>query len=81
MQRVKLDRIDRRILFELQDDGRMTNVELARRAGISTRHVRRLMSEPGFRAVWRPLAVENSRRRAREIARHLMQRYTSGPQN
>ena len=35
MQRVKLDRIDRRILADLQDDGRMTNVELARRAGIS----------------------------------------------
>lgn len=35
MQRVKLDRIDRRILRDLQDDGRMTNVELARRAGIS----------------------------------------------
>jgi len=33
--RVKLDRIDRRILHDLQDDGRMTNVELARRAGIS----------------------------------------------
>lgn len=35
MQRVKLDRIDRRILADLQADGRMTNVELARRAGIS----------------------------------------------
>lgn len=35
MQRVKLDRIDRRILRDLQDSGRMTNVELARRAGIS----------------------------------------------
>ena len=35
MQRVKLDRIDRRILADLQGDGRMTNVELARRAGIS----------------------------------------------
>ncbi len=35
MQRVKLDEIDRRILADLQDDGRMTNVELARRAGIS----------------------------------------------
>lgn len=35
MQRVKLDRIDRLILRDLQDDGRMTNVELARRAGIS----------------------------------------------
>jgi DNA-binding Lrp family transcriptional regulator len=31
----KLDPIDRKILFELQHDGRMTNVELARRVGIS----------------------------------------------
>ncbi len=41
-----LDAIDRRILAELQDDGRITNVELARRAGISApaclRRVRRL---------------------------------------
>ncbi len=41
-----LDSIDRRILAELQEDGRMTNVELARRAGISAppclRRVRRL---------------------------------------
>jgi DNA-binding Lrp family transcriptional regulator len=41
-----LDAIDRRILQELQADGRMTNVELARRAGISAppclRRVRRL---------------------------------------
>jgi len=35
MQRVKLDDIDRRILSDLQSDGRMTNVELARRVGIS----------------------------------------------
>jgi DNA-binding Lrp family transcriptional regulator len=35
MRRTKLDRIDRRILQELQADGRITNVELARRAGIS----------------------------------------------
>lgn len=35
MRRVKLDRIDRRILRDLQADGRMTNVELARNAGIS----------------------------------------------
>lgn len=33
--RIKLDEIDRRILRDLQDDGRITNVELARRAGIS----------------------------------------------
>jgi DNA-binding Lrp family transcriptional regulator len=42
----ELDAIDRRILAELQEDGRMTNVELARRAGISAppclRRVRRL---------------------------------------
>lgn len=31
----KLDPIDRQILAELQADGRMTNVELARRVGIS----------------------------------------------
>ncbi len=41
-----LDLIDRRILIELQADGRMTNVELARRADITAppclRRVRRL---------------------------------------
>jgi DNA-binding Lrp family transcriptional regulator len=46
-----LDDIDRRILLELQTDGRMTNVELARRAGISPppclRRVRRL-EEAGY---------------------------------
>ncbi len=51
MRRVKLDRIDRRILRDLQNDGRMTNVELARRAGISAppclRRVRAL-EETGF---------------------------------
>ncbi len=35
MARVKLDSIDRKILRELQDEGRVTNVELARRVGIS----------------------------------------------
>lgn len=35
MRRVKLDRIDRKILRDLQDNGRMTNVELANNAGIS----------------------------------------------
>jgi len=51
MQRVKLDRIDRRILADLQADGRMTNVDLARRAGISAppclRRVRAL-EEAGY---------------------------------
>ena len=31
----KIDAIDRKILAELQDDGRMTNVELSKRLGIS----------------------------------------------
>ncbi|MBV8121611.1 MAG: Lrp/AsnC family transcriptional regulator [Alphaproteobacteria bacterium] len=35
MRRIKLDQIDRRILQNLQAEGRITNVELARRAGIS----------------------------------------------
>ena len=49
MQRVKLDSIDRRILRDLQQDGRVTNVELAERAGISAppclRRVRALERE------------------------------------
>ena len=51
MPGAKLDPIDRRILSELQADGRMTNVELARRVGISAppclRRVRTL-EEHGF---------------------------------
>ncbi len=35
MTGAKLDPIDRKILSELQGDGRMTNVELSRRVGIS----------------------------------------------
>ena len=44
--RVELDAIDMKILRELQDDGRITNVELAERVGISAppclRRVRKL---------------------------------------
>jgi DNA-binding Lrp family transcriptional regulator len=51
MKHVKLDRIDLRILRELQKDGRMTNVELAKRVGISAppclRRVRAL-EESGY---------------------------------
>lgn len=51
MANTKLDEIDRKILAELQADGRMTNVELARRVGISAppclRRVRTL-EEAGF---------------------------------
>ncbi|MEP5930134.1 MAG: Lrp/AsnC family transcriptional regulator, partial [Nitratireductor sp.] len=35
MKRAKLDHIDMRILAELQADGRITNVDLASKAGIS----------------------------------------------
>ncbi len=51
MPGAKLDPIDRKIMAELQADGRMTNVELARRVGISAppclRRVRTL-EEAGF---------------------------------
>ncbi len=51
MPGAKLDPIDRKILAELQADGRMTNVELSRRVGISAppclRRVRAL-EEAGF---------------------------------
>jgi len=51
MAHTKLDPIDRMILAELQADGRMTNVELAKRVGISAppclRRVRTL-EELGF---------------------------------
>lgn len=51
MSSSKLDPIDRMILAELQADGRMTNVELARRVGISAppclRRVRTL-EEAGY---------------------------------
>lgn len=51
MPHAKLDPIDRMILAELQADGRMTNVELAKRVGISAppclRRVRTL-EEAGY---------------------------------
>jgi len=51
MKNVKLDRIDFKILRELQKDGRMTNVDLARLVGISAppclRRVRAL-EEAGY---------------------------------
>jgi DNA-binding Lrp family transcriptional regulator len=46
---INLDHIDRRLLAELQDDGRMTNVELAQRVGLTAppclRRVRALEEE------------------------------------
>ena len=58
---VRLDAIDRKILKELQADGRMTNVELARRVGISAppclRRVRAL-EEAGYIKGYRALLDE-----------------------
>ena len=57
----QLDSIDRQILKELQDDGRITNVELARRVGISAppclRRVRAL-EEAGYIKGYRALLDE-----------------------
>lgn len=54
----RLDALDRKILAELQADGRMTNVELARRVGISAppclRRVRAL-EEAGYIRGYRAL--------------------------
>ncbi|MEM6683147.1 MAG: Lrp/AsnC family transcriptional regulator [Pseudomonadota bacterium] len=51
MSRVKLDDVDQRILSRLQDDGRVTNVDLATHAGITAppclRRVRAL-EEAGY---------------------------------
>lgn len=51
MRRAKLDKIDRKILENLQADGRMSNVDLAKKVGISAppclRRVRAL-EEKGF---------------------------------
>jgi DNA-binding Lrp family transcriptional regulator len=57
----RLDAIDRKILDQLQDDGRITNVELARRVGISPppclRRVRAL-EEAGYIKGYRALLDE-----------------------
>ncbi|MEO0392829.1 MAG: Lrp/AsnC family transcriptional regulator [Pseudomonadota bacterium] len=62
MRQDKLDRIDRRILSDLQADGRMTNVELAKRAGISAppclRRVRALEESGLIRGYHAHIAAE-----------------------
>lgn len=62
MPRVRLDEIDRHILKDLQANGRMTNVELAARAGISAppclRRVRALESEGFIRGYHADLTPE-----------------------
>ncbi|WP_026057714.1 Lrp/AsnC family transcriptional regulator [Streptomyces sp. SS] len=61
---VHLDAIDRDILFHLERDGRLTNVELAKRVGLTPppclRRVKRLEETgvvSGYRAVIDPAAV------------------------
>jgi DNA-binding Lrp family transcriptional regulator len=61
---VKLDSVDREILFQLRQNGRLSNVELARRVGLTPppclRRVKRLEDAgviAGYRAVIDPAAV------------------------
>ena len=62
--KTRLDRLDREILFQLHRDGRLSNVELARRVGLTPppclRRVKRLEEAgviTGYRAVVDPAAV------------------------
>lgn len=64
MKAEPLDDVDRQILAELQGDGRMTNVELAKRVGLSAppclRRVRRLEDQGvirGYHAAVDPAAL------------------------
>jgi DNA-binding Lrp family transcriptional regulator len=61
---ISLDAVDREILFHLRQDGRLTNVELAKRVGLTPppclRRVKRLEEAgviTGYRAVISPRAV------------------------
>lgn len=61
----KLDRIDRNILIELQQDGRLSNVELSKRVGLSPtpclERVKRLESDGyilGYKAVLNPVKLD-----------------------
>ena len=64
----RLDAIDREILFQLERDGRLSNVELARRVGLTPppclRRVKRLEEAgviTGYRATVDPVATGQSR--------------------
>ncbi|WP_406405137.1 Lrp/AsnC family transcriptional regulator [Streptomyces sp. NBC_01643] len=61
---VNVDRVDREIIFHLRQDGRLTNVELAKRVGLTPppclRRVKRLEENgviTGYRAVIDPEAL------------------------
>ncbi|MBU2892517.1 leucine-responsive transcriptional regulator Lrp [Colwellia sp. D2M02] len=60
-----IDRIDKNILIELQKDGRLTNVELSKRVGLSPtpclERVKRLEKEKyitGYRATLNPMKLD-----------------------
>jgi len=60
-----IDRIDKNILFELQKDGRLSNVELSKRVGLSPtpclERVKRLEKEgfiSGYKAILNPLKLD-----------------------
>src|SRR5215471_17312557 len=60
---IRIDQLDREILFQLRQDGRLSNVELARRVGLTPppclRRVKRLENAgviTGYRAVIDPAA-------------------------
>lgn len=60
-----IDRIDKNILFELQKNGRLSNVELSKRVGLSPtpclERVKRLEKEKfisGYKAVLNPLKLD-----------------------
>ena len=62
--KTRLDRLDREILFQLRRDGRLSNVELARRVGLTPppclRRVKRLEDAgviTGYRAAINPAAI------------------------
>lgn len=61
----KLDRIDKNILVELQKDGRLSNVELSKRVGLSPtpclERVKRLEADDyilGYKAMLNPIKLE-----------------------
>src|SRR6516162_1122133 len=63
-KQIRIDRIDREILYQLRQDGRLSNVELARRVGLTPppclRRVKRLEDAgviTGYHAVVDPAAV------------------------
>ena len=64
MRRVKLDRIDRRILHDLQDKGRMTNVELANRVKITAPPCLRRVPQHS-----QPSPVQRTRRPSEQVER------------